>query len=452
MASFEIDRQTLDDLGIFKAVGNGEPVRSFFDHLQTIGGQKKLTQMMETPSADIGVLNSRRDCIKYFYDNPLSFDIDRRDLDFIEHYLSFGAKVLNSNYIDATLKGLNYKFQPDNNYYVITHGINDIFKLLRSTWAVYKELSGRERPKHIQVLLGTLEAFFSTRAIEKFIDSAGDKAPNYLQVAYYDQLFRKAERAGLKSVLEVVYELDLYLALAKAAEINNFCFPEYCADSTHVDISGLYHPGIKNAVGNSIVIDRNRNVVFLTGANMAGKSSFLKALALSVYLAHIGFPVPALGMKTAVFDGLITTINLSDNIGSGYSHYYSEIKRLKETAQKILERDNLFIIFDELFRGTNVKDAYDASLATIGGLSAIKNSVFLISTHIVEVAAELTHLPNISYQYFAARMDNGRPVFEYKLMEGISSETLGFFIFQNEGILEILEKAAQNPLSGEPSV
>jgi len=148
-------------------------------------------------------------------------------------------------------------------------------------------------------------------------------------------------------------------------------------------------------------------------------------------------------MQTSVFNGLITTINLSDNISSGYSHYYSEIKRVKDTAQKILERNNLFVIFDELFRGTNVKDAFDASLATINALSSIKNSVFLISTHIVEIAAEISHLQNVSFQYFVARIDNGKPVFEYKMREGVSSETLGFFIFKNEGILEILEKAAK---------
>jgi len=444
MTSFEIDRQTINDLGIFTEDGSALSVFSLFNNVKTIGGKAQLIQLMKTPSTDIKVLTSRRNCIKYFHDNPLTFDIAEKDLDFIEHYLSISAKVLNTNYIDASLKSLRYSFQPDNHYYVITKGINDTFMLLRTVWVIYKELSGKKCPVQINSLLEILDKLFLKKPIEKIVSLNPGKELNYLQVAYYDKLFRKEELYTLKALINIVYELDVYIAAAKAAQVCGFCFPEYCADrGSYVAITGLYHPGIKNAVANNLAIEAEKNLVFLTGANMAGKSSYLKALGLAVYLAHIGFPVPAASMQTSVFNGLITTINLSDNISNGYSHYYSEIKRVKDTAQKLLECNNLFIIFDELFRGTNVKDAYDASLATINALSAIKNSVFLISTHIVEIAAAIAHLQNISFQYFSARIDNGKPVFEYKMREGVSSETLGFFIFKNEGILEILEKAAK---------
>jgi DNA mismatch repair protein MutS len=444
MASFEIDRQTINDLGIFKDSGTTTPVFAFFDHTKTIGGQKKLTQMMETPSPDVNVLTSRRNCIKYFYENPTLLEIDRRDLDFIDHYLGFGAKPFSTNYIDAILKGLNNKFNADNDYYVVSQGISEVIKLLRTVWILYKDLSCKKCPAHIDSIVDILGEFLLKKPIENIIFSDANKDLNYFQIANYDTLLRKTELRSLKGIVNIVYELDVYIAVAKAAAIHDFCITEYATDKgIFVNIADLYHPGIKKAVKNDILIDHEKNLVFLTGANMAGKSSFLKALGLAIYLAHIGFPVPASSMQTNVFNGLISTINLSDNISSGYSHYYSEIKRVKETAQKILERNNLFIIFDELFRGTNVKDAYDASLATIGALSAIKTSVFLISTHIVEIAAEITRLPNISFQYFASRIDNGKPIFEYKMKEGVSEETLGFFIFKNEGILEILEKAAK---------
>jgi len=440
--SFEIDRQTINDLGIFTEDGNALSVFSIFNRVKTIGGKNQLTQLMQTPSPDIKVLTSRRNCAKYFYDNPITFDIEEKDLDFIEHYLSFGAKILSANYIDASLTNLRYKFYSDNNYYIINKGINDTFILLRIVWGIYNELSGKKCPVHINSLLKILEDLFKKKPFEKIVLLSPDKNLNYLQVAYYDKLLRKEELHTLKDLINIVYELDVYIAVAKAAQVHGFCFPEYCADKrAYVGITGLYHPGIKNAVKNDLIIEENKNLVFLTGANMAGKSSYLKALGLAVYLAHIGFPVPATSMQTSVFNGLITTINLSDNISNGYSHYYSEIKRVKETALKIVERSNLFIIFDELFRGTNVKDAYDASLATINALSAIKNSIFLISTHIVEIAPAIKHLPNISFKYFITRIDNGKPVFEYKMRDGVSSETLGFFIFRNEGILEILEKA-----------
>ncbi|MBK6527650.1 MAG: hypothetical protein IPG07_20145 [Crocinitomicaceae bacterium] len=71
-------------------------------------------------------------------------------------------------------------------------------------------------------------------------------------------------------------------------------------------------------------------MIFLTGANMAGKSTLLKSLGLSIYLAHIGFPVPAKKFQTTLYNGIITTINLPDNINKGYSHFYHEVIRKRK--------------------------------------------------------------------------------------------------------------------------
>ena len=177
---------------------------------------------------------------------------------------------------------------------------------------------------------------------------------------------------------------------------------------------------------------------------MAGKSSLLKAIGLNIYLAHLGFPVPASQMETTFFDGLITTINLPDNINQGLSHYYSEVKRVKEVASSLLNQQKMFVILDELFRGTNVKDAFDASLLIITELAKVKNAVFFISTHIVELAEQVKDIPNISFQYLETFFENQKPVFTYQLQQGISEERLGMYIVQNEGIIDIIKKAYQN--------
>lgn len=98
----------------------------------------------------------------------------------------------------------------------------------------------------------------------------------------------------------------------------------------------------------------------------------------------------------------------------------------------------LFVIFDELFRGTNVKDAYDASLSIIRSFAQIKNSYFIVSTHIVEVARELSAIENISFKFMETLFDNGSPSFSYQLKTGITEERLGMWIVKNEGILDII--------------
>jgi DNA mismatch repair ATPase MutS len=174
---------------------------------------------------------------------------------------------------------------------------------------------------------------------------------------------------------------------------------------------------------------------------MAGKSTFMKTFGIAVFLAHVGFPVPAEAMRFSVRDGLFTTINLPDNLNRGYSHFYAEVRRLKRCAQSVNTWPNLVIIFDELFRGTNVKDAYDATVAVTEAFSKIKSSIFMISTHIIEAGEDLKKLcDNIEYIYLPTIMEGAVPRYTYKLEKGITADRHGMIIIRNEGILDILNK------------
>ena len=173
---------------------------------------------------------------------------------------------------------------------------------------------------------------------------------------------------------------------------------------------------------------------------MAGKSSLLKSIGLAVYLAHIGFPIPATSLRTTVFNGLMTTINLADAIENGLSHYYSEVMRVKKIASLLVEQKKMFVILDELFKGTNAKDAFDASLLVINAFSAIPNAVFIISSHITELAAELDP-KTISFQYMEHVMVDKKPKFTYRLKNGVATEGIGMYFIEKEGILELLNAA-----------
>jgi len=98
----------------------------------------------------------------------------------------------------------------------------------------------------------------------------------------------------------------------------------------------------------------------------------------------------------------------------------------------------MMVIFDELFRGTNVKDAYDGTLAIVSAFAQIRSSFFVISTHIVEVVEELKINKNINFRYFDIKEENGHPVYTYKLREGMSSDRLGMYIIKKEGVIEMI--------------
>lgn len=172
---------------------------------------------------------------------------------------------------------------------------------------------------------------------------------------------------------------------------------------------------------------------------MAGKSTFMKSFSIALFLAHVGFPVPAEEMEFSVRNGMFTTINLPDNLSMGYSHFYAEVLRVKKVAQQLCQTKNLVVIFDELFRGTNVKDAYDATLAVTEAFSEIPDCLFVISTHIIEVGQVLQECcDNIRFVYLPTKMEGSVPVYTYQLAEGITNDRHGMIIINNERIIEII--------------
>lgn len=240
----------------------------------------------------------------------------------------------------------------------------------------------------------------------------------------------------------MIEDYDVFLTVANVARQHDFSFPEMLPETENcLEIKGLFHPFVNNAVRNDTSFDKGQNLIFITGPNMAGKSTFLKAFGVAVYLAHVGFPVPAENMRLNVMSGLCTTINISDNLSSGYSHFYAEVMRIKYVAERLRENNRLFVIFDELFRGTNVKDAFDGTLAVASAFSEIRSSFFIISSHITEVAEELIDNKNIGFRYFETLEENGHPVYTYKLRSGVSSERLGMYIIKREKIIEMILKA-----------
>ena len=97
------------------------------------------------------------------------------------------------------------------------------------------------------------------------------------------------------------------------------------------------------------------------------------------------------------------------------------------------------MLIDELFKGTNVQDAMKCSLTVIKGLIKIKNSLFILSTHLYEIGEELKTYPNISFRYFETNVTDEQLSFSYQLREGISNDRIGYVILKREKVVEMLE-------------
>jgi DNA mismatch repair ATPase MutS len=150
--------------------------------------------------------------------------------------------------------------------------------------------------------------------------------------------------------------------------------------------------------------------------------------------------VPAQYMKLTLFDGLLSNINVVDNIARGESYFYNEVQRIKATVTKVNDGRKWLILIDELFKGTNVQDAMKCSAAVIEGLLKIKNSLFILSTHLYEIGEELKKHSNISFKYFETTTAGDQLSFSYHLKEGISNDRLGYLILKREGVVDLLER------------
>lgn len=173
---------------------------------------------------------------------------------------------------------------------------------------------------------------------------------------------------------------------------------------------------------------------------MAGKSTLIKSVGGAVFLAHIGMGVPASDMKLTKFDGLISNINVVDNIAKGESFFYNEVQRIKNTIEKISDGKKWLVLIDELFKGTNIQDAMKCSLSVIKGLIKVKTALFILSTHLYEIGEELKDESNITFRHFETMVIDDMLSFSYQLKEGISKDRLGYFILKREKVVELLEK------------
>jgi len=437
--SFIADKQTLEDLNL---LGKYRPNSIFglFNQTKTHGGGRLLEGMFQEPLTDPDRINARRKTFQYFQDKRLKFPFSTDAIGLMENYISMGAR----SHFFLTAAGILQKkllstFVRDERYGMIYSGLLATIQTLHALRSFIRQLES-EGDSPYQERVRALKDFFADRRLDWLSAAARTESLPILQVAKYDHLLKHTFSKEMEGVMEAIYELDLYIAVTDVARSRNFSYALALPKGRNLfKAIDLRHPGLDKAVGNPLSLHGDSNVVFLTGANMAGKSTFMKSFGISLYLGHMGFPVAAKKMEFSVRDGLYSSINVPDNLSLGLSHFYAEVLRVKTVAEEVSSGKDLVVIFDELFKGTNVKDAYDATLAVTEAFSEYRNCFFIISTHIIEVGDALRQRrDNLQFSYLPTIMEGTIPRYPYRLEEGITNDRHGMMIIANEKILEII--------------
>ncbi|MBV7530934.1 DNA mismatch repair protein [Chitinophaga sp. sic0106] len=443
--SLMTDKQTLSDLNIFGKQGS-DGVYAIFNNTYTRGAAELLEEMFRNPLSDVAAINARSGVIRAFAAEELPFPYQVTWFDAAEQYLeNTDERSRLNDQQDSLGRKLNQLIAGDNAYKGIERGVESLIKILQTTVSFAGAI--RERLKNIphNNELTVADTLLQLEEIQPLLQESVKQKLSFAKVAEYDKILRFRQRDVMKQLLHQLYLADVYLSVAKVAVTRKFTFPVALEKTLQqVTLEDFYHPALTSPVVNSIKISLSDNVIFLTGANMAGKSTFMKALGIAMFLGQMGFPVPASKMEFAVRDGIFTTINLPDNLTQGASHFYAEVLRIKNIARELSRDKYLFVIFDELFRGTNVKDAYEATIAVTSAIARRKNCMFVVSTHIIEAGEVLKEqCSNINFVYLPTLMEGNRPVYTHKLTSGITADRHGMLIIKNEGILDILNPKKQ---------
>ncbi len=439
----QIDNTTLADLGIFSK-NEEESILHLLNHTKTVGGKDWLKFFIKNPHDQINKILETQAIIKKFIEigNRFPDTITNGTMMVLDKY--YQSPVSSIPRSAGKVEAWFYTAFSRGDYLILRYSINHIATFIKGMYELVDLLQDENSILPLQQMLSQAQRILD-KPLFKRINTQNPKkklpAKIIIAVGYY--LYQV--KNDVRELENIFYKIDAWQSLAKACVIHKFNFPEISESETpYIEAQNLWHPLLQDPVGYDFIIAKENNFMFLTGANMAGKSTFIRAVGIAVYLANIGIGVPANTIKMSRFDGLLSNIDISDNTLKGESYFYNEVQRINKTVSKITDGKNWLILIDELFKGTNIQDAMRCSTVVIEGFRKIDNALFILSTHLYEIGDYLKKYSNIQFKYFETEVGADDYLrFSYKLRDGISNDRLGYLILKREGVIDKLNSLGE---------
>ena len=299
-----------------------------------------------------------------------------------------------------------------------------------------KSVDPTELGYHRKQTLSNCERFISEelKQVEEHIVNSKTKIEE-LELQLFQEVKIKIHEyiPRLQRVANTLSDIDVFVSLSDVAEEYGYVKPDF-SDNNVIDIVDGRHPIVERNVSadsyisNDCKVEKDENILLITGPNMSGKSTYMRQLALIVILAQIGSFVPASSASLPIFDKIFTRIGASDDLAGGKSTFMVEMIEAKNAL--VESTANSLLIFDEIGRGTST---YDGIALAQSILEYINNTIkckTLFSTHY----HELTKLENITEGikniHVSAKEDHGKLIFLYKINEGPIEKSYGIHVAQ----------------------
>ena len=234
----------------------------------------------------------------------------------------------------------------------------------------------------------------------------------------------------LQEIAKTISEIDVLQAFAQVADDNNYIRP-ILTNQKIVNMQKCRHPVVEKVlndvyVSNDIVMDENTNILLITGPNMAGKSTFMRQLAINIIMAQMGSYIPCDYAVIPIFDQIFTRIGASDDLTGGESTFMVEMNEANNALKNATDKS--LILFDELGRGTATFDGMSLAQAI---LEYIHNNIgckTLFSTHYHELTALDKTLKRLKNIHVKATLEDENIIFLHKVYEGSVDKSYGIHV------------------------
>ncbi len=336
------------------------------------------------------------------------------------------------------IKNLKVGYNRVFGYYIeISKGNTD---LVKEEYGYERRQTLANSERYISPILKEKEALI-LNAEEKIID---------LEYKLFVEIRNKIKEyiPKLQEIAKIISEIDVLQSFTTVAEENHYIRPIISQDQ-EIKILDNRHPVVEKVihdefVKNDIIMDKNTDILLITGPNMAGKSTYMRELAITIIMAQIGSFVPASYAKIPIFDAIFTRIGASDDLVSGESTFMVEMNEAAYAISNATEKS--LILFDELGRGTATFDGMALAQSIIEYIHTNIHAKTLFSTHyheLTDLEDTLDHLKNV---HVSAHEEDGKITFLHKVKEGSIDKSYGIHVAKLATLPEALVKRASNIL------
>ncbi|RAP38268.1 DNA mismatch repair protein MutS [Candidatus Marinamargulisbacteria bacterium SCGC AAA071-K20] len=278
----------------------------------------------------------------------------------------------------------------------------------------------------------------------------GEEKQNKLESRLYEEIVNKVKDyiPYLQKLAFNIAELDCFQSLANVSQKNSYSRPIIEDDNQlTLELKGNRHPVLEQnrdvqVIPNDIILNQESRFILITGPNMAGKSTLMRQVALTVVMAQMGCFVPCERAKLSIVDKLFTRIGASDNLYSGQSTFMTE---MLETS-KLLHNStkNSLIILDEIGRGTSTYDGISIAGAVTEYIHNVVGARTLFATHYHELTGLNTQLSGLRNGSMSISEDDGKLVFTYHFKSGPADKSYGIHVAEMAGLPnEVINRAKQ---------